>query len=168
MSPRERVLAAIDLQEPDRTPRDFWAEDPTLRRLLEYTGDADEETLLRRLGIDMRHLRLPDPPERPLGEGVFQNYWGERYTYQPTQWGPLRTDVKGALAGARSLDEIETFPWPSVDQYDHGLLAEACRRHDEYALIYGFADVWERPALVRGWEEFLIDMVERPEWAHCL
>lgn len=168
MTPRERVLAAIALQEPDRTPRDFWAEKPTLRRLLEYTGDPDEEALLKRLGIDVRHLQLADPAERPLGDGVFQNHWGERYTYQPTPWGPLRTDVKGALAGVQSLAEIEAFPWPSVEQYDYRPLHDVCRRNEPYALIYGFADVWERPALVRGWEDFLVDMVERPDWAHAL
>jgi len=34
--------------------------------------------------------------------------------------------------------------------------------------MYGFADVWERPALVRGWEEWFTDLVERPEWVHYL
>ena len=168
MTPRERVLSAISMKQPDRTPRDFLAEPPALRRLLAHTGDADEESLLRRLEIDLRHLTLPDPPETSLGNGVFQNFWGERYVYSPTPWGPMRADQKGALASARSLAELEAFAWPSADLLDHGPLREACRRHDSYGLIYGFADVWQRPALVRGWDEFLLDMVDRPEWVHCL
>jgi uroporphyrinogen decarboxylase len=51
---------------------------------------------------------------------------------------------------------------------DRAGLADQVRRHPEHALLYGFADVWERPALVRGWEEFFVDLVERPEWVHFL
>jgi hypothetical protein len=47
-------------------------------------GYADKERLLRQLGIDLRHLDASGPAERALGEGVFQNFWGERYIYQPT------------------------------------------------------------------------------------
>jgi uroporphyrinogen decarboxylase len=34
--------------------------------------------------------------------------------------------------------------------------------------MYGFADVWQRPALVRGWEGMFLDMAERPDWVHFL
>jgi len=47
-------------------------------------------------------------------------------------------------------------------------LAKQCQRWDAYALRYGFADIWQRPALVRGWEGMFVDMVERPDWAHFL
>jgi uroporphyrinogen decarboxylase len=113
-------------------------------------------------------LETPSPPEQALGGGVFQNFWGERFVYQPTPWGPLREDVKGALAGARAWSELEGFAWPSPDSLDRSGLAAQCRRLDAHALLYGFADVWQRPALVRGWEEFFLDLVERPEWVHFL
>ncbi len=35
-------------------------------------------------------------------------------------------------------------------------------------MLYGFADVWQRPGLVRGWEGMFVDMVERPDWVHFL
>jgi len=47
MTPRERVLASIARETPDRIPRDFWAETPTLNRLFAYLGHSDEESLLR-------------------------------------------------------------------------------------------------------------------------
>lgn len=34
--------------------------------------------------------------------------------------------------------------------------------------MYGFADVWQRPALVRGMENGLVDLVLNPEWVHFL
>jgi uroporphyrinogen decarboxylase len=168
MSPRERVLTALAHRQPDRTPCDFWAEPPTWNRLFAHVGHTDKDRLLDDLGVDVRHLEAPPPPEREVGGGVMQNFWGERFVYQPTPWGPMREDTKGALAGVKALADLETFDWPNPDCLDRSTLRAQCRRHDECALLYGFADVWERPALVRGWEKFFLDMVERPEWAHLL
>jgi uroporphyrinogen decarboxylase len=168
MTSRERVLTALAHQQPDRTPRDFWAEVPAWNRLLGHTGCRDREELLRKLGIDLRHLNAIEPNERGLGEGVYQNFWGERYVYQSTPWGPMREDVPRALTHAESLRELEGFAWPEPGQMDYSRLGELCRAHDEFALVYGFADVWQRPALVRGWEGMFVDMVERPDWVHFL
>src|SRR5512144_2034130 len=88
MLPRERVLAAIAGERPDRTPRDFWAEKPALERLYAHLGHRDEERLLRDLGIDLRHLNAREPGEVEVSPGLFQNHWGERYIYRPTPWGP--------------------------------------------------------------------------------
>ncbi len=79
LSPRERVLAAIGHEQPDRTPRDFWAEPPALERLLAHLRQDDPEEMLRQLGIDLRHLNAQEPAEKPLPGGLYQNFWGERY-----------------------------------------------------------------------------------------
>jgi uroporphyrinogen decarboxylase len=168
MAPRERVLAAIQRRQPDRTPRDFWAEPPTWRRLLAHIAHDDKDRLLDDLGVDVRHLDAPAPPETQVGDGLFQNFWGERYVYNQTPWGPMREDAKGALAGAGSLSELEAFTWPTPDCLDRSQLKAQCARYQNHALLYGFADIWQRPALVRGWEDMLLDMIERPDWVHFL
>lgn len=168
MTSRERVLMALRHEQPDRTPRDFWAEPPTLERLFQHVGHRDRDRLLEALEVDVRHLEAPAPPELEVSPGVFQNFWGERFLRQSTPWGPMREDVKGALAGASTFADLEAFPWPSPDCLDRSRLAEECRRYTDHALVYGFADVWQRPALVRGWEEYFVDLVERPDWAHYL
>ena len=168
LTSRERVLAAIKHEQPDRTPFDFWAEPPAWNRLLNYLGQKDKDAVLDMLDIDIRHLEAPAPPDLSLPNGLFQNYWGERFHYQQTPWGPMREDVKGALAGAKRLDDLDAFKWPSPDCLDRSQLKVQCQKHDQRALLYGFADVWQRPALVRGWEEMFMDMAERPEWVHYL
>lgn len=168
MSSRERVLTALAHQQPDRTPRDFWAEPPTLNRLFQHLGYSDPDRLLDDLSFDIAHLETPPEPEQEVGDGVFQNFWGERYIYQPTPWGPMREDVAGALATATSMADLENFDWPEPDCLDRSRLREQCRRHEQRALLYGFADVWQRPALLRGWEGMFVDMVERPDWVHFL
>lgn len=168
MTPRERVLAALAHDPPDRLPCDFWAEEPTWRRLFAHVGYADKQRLLDELEVDVRHLDVPELPEREVGGGVYQNFWGERYIYQETPWGPMREDVRGALADATSFGALESFPWPDPDQLDYTGLAAQCDSWNEHALLYGFADVWQRPALVRGWEGMFLDMLEHPDWVHFL
>ena len=168
MTPRERVLAALDHERPDRTPRNFWAEEPAWCRLLAHAGHNDRDRLLDDLGIDIRHLCVGAPEEQRLDDGVIQNFWGERYIYQETPWGPLREDVPGALALATTLTDLKCFPWPSPDCFGYGTLAQQCCDRQPHALLYGFADIWQRPALVRGWEGMFLDMIEHPDWVHFL
>jgi uroporphyrinogen decarboxylase len=168
MTSRERVLAALRHEQPDRTPRDFWAEPPAWNRLFAHVGHADKDRLLDSLGVDVWHLDATEPPERAAGAGVFQNFWGERFIYNQTPWGLMRDDVKGALSDAQSFSELEAFDWPSPDCLNRSQLQAQCRRYEQHALLYGFADVWQRPALVRGWEGMFFDMTERPEWVHFL
>ena len=110
MTPRERVLTALKHCAPDRTPRDFWAEEPTWKRLFAHVGHNDKPRLLNDLGIDVRHLELGGPPERHIGEGEYQNFWGERYIYRQTPWGPMREDTHGALTDAQTMPDLDNFP----------------------------------------------------------
>jgi len=139
-----------------------------MKRLFDHIGHCDRERLLEDLRIDVRHLEAAAPSERQLSGGVFQNFWGERFIMRPTPWGPMREDENGALASARSLADLQEFDWPTPDCIDRRSLPEQCRRYGQYALLYGFADVWQRPGLVRGWENFFLDMAERPDWVHFL
>ena len=139
-----------------------------MKRLFDHIGHSDKDRLLDSLGVDVRHLEAPAPAEREVAEGLFQNFWGERYVYNQTPWGPMREDAKGALASAASLAELEAFEWPTPDCLDRSQLQAQCRRHEQHALLYGFADIWQRPALVRGWEDMFLDMAEQPEWVHFL
>jgi len=167
VTPRERVLSAIHHQSPDRTPRDFWAEPSALARLCAHLGLASEEQVLNRFGADVRRLSATEPPDERIGDGIYQNLWGERYVLRSTAWGPVREELPGALASATEED-VDRFPWPSVDSVDHGPIRDQVRRWPDHALLYGFADVWQRPALVRGWEPFFADMLERPHLVHSL
>ena len=168
MNSRERVLTALHHQMPDRVPRNFWAEPPTWNRLFRHLGHQDKERLLVDLEIDIRSLDVPGPPEKQDENGVVQNFWGERYFYRPTPWGPMREDIAGALSDATALDDLLSFPWASPDDFDYSSLPQQCMRWKDHALLYGFADIWERPALVRGLQNMFLDMVDHPDWVHFL
>lgn len=168
MNSRERVLSALNHEQPDRVPRNFWAEPPTWNRLFDYVGHWSRERLLNDCGIDIRVLETVAPPEKEVAPGIFQNYWGERYVYRHTPWGVIREDMAGALSEAKNFDELVEFHWSSPDNFDYSHLAEQCRQWDDRALLYGFADIWQRPMLVRGMQNMFVDMIEHPDWVHFL
>jgi uroporphyrinogen decarboxylase len=163
MTPRERVLAAVNRQSPDRVPADLWAEEPVWERLLGDLGAGSRDEVLDRMHIDLRYISAVYPPD-VIQDGVKQNMWGERWMKANTPWGIDWEHVNGALADAASLDEIKAFPWPSCDDVDYSTIAEQCEKYDGYAIVCGNADIFERPALVRGLENFLCDSATNPDW----
>lgn len=168
MNSRERILRALNHEQTDRVPRNFWAEPPTWNRLFEFVGHRDKERVLDELDIDVRILEAITPPEKKLDNGLYRNFWGEQYLYRDTPWGPMREDTHGALAEAKTLDEIAAFDWPTPDDFDYSGLAEQSHRWSDRALLYGSADVWQRPSLVRGLQNMFVDMVEHPDWSHFM
>ncbi|NLG26453.1 MAG: hypothetical protein GX557_00965 [Chloroflexi bacterium] len=118
MSGRDRQLAAISHTLADRLPVDAICVEnqADIARLLDIPTDA----VLDRLGLDGRIISAPYTGEAPVLP-----------TGQPlTEWRvPLVDDYGTAraypLATAESLAEIERFPWPSPDDYDYALAAEA-------------------------------------------
>ena len=167
MTSRERVLAAARRSKPDRTPCNFRAEEATLARLYEHLGHRDYDRLLEQLNVDIRYIDCVAPKEKDCGEYI-QNHWGERYVYRDTPWGRRVEHLPGALADASSIEDFTGFGWPSVEMNDYTGISELCRGYDDYAIVYGFGDVFTRPSIVRGFENFLLDMYVNPEYVHFL
>jgi uroporphyrinogen decarboxylase len=166
MTGRERLRRALMGESLDRPPVDFWAEEVTKERLFAYLGHRDLDRFFDDTQIDIREAGAIAPPETHLGNGVFQNHWGERYIYRQLPYGKMREDMPGALCGADSLEEIKAFPWPDNDDFTYTHLGERCQeiREKGCAVRYGFADIWQRPVLVRGMENAMADMLVNPEW----
>ena len=167
MNCRERVLNTVKREKTDRMPCNFRAEEPTLKRLYDYVGHRDYDRLLEELHVDIRYVDAIAPPEKDFG-GYIQNFWGERYIYRECEWGKYRDDMPGALSGAETLEEFVNFDWPTVDMMDYTHVRRQCEKYDDYAIVYGFGDIFTRPSIVRGFETFLFDMYENPEFVHFL
>ena len=166
----ERVNATLNRGRTDRPPFDFWAEDATLNRLFKHLGHNDLEKFLDDMRVDIRAFNAEEPAFKELGGGAYENMWGERFVYRETGWGPMREDTRGALYDASGIEEIMAFDWPDNDAMNYGLLLEKClsARDKGLAVRYGFADIWQRPALVRGLENHLADMAGEPERVHYM
>lgn len=164
---RERVFCALDHRESDRTPLDFWAEKEVWERLLRDLALPNKRALLQRFQVDLRwmdHRYIGPDFSDPQGR-YEENMWGERFCAVGDN---PRVACGGSLDRAQTFVEIEANHWPSNDWVRHDHLREQTLRDRDFAILYGYADIWQRAAMVRGLDVMFIDMMERPEWAHYM
>jgi uroporphyrinogen decarboxylase len=158
MDSRERVLASINHQRPDRVPCDLWAEPGVWERLKKDLRADSEEAVRTALDIDIRYISPTYPPDT-ITNGVKQNMWGERWEKTSTVYGLEWEHTRGVLIDAENQSDLEAFPWPTCDQVDYSHVREDVRRYEGRAIFYGNADFFERPGLVRGLENILVDVM---------
>jgi uroporphyrinogen decarboxylase len=156
MDSRERVLASIAHRRPDRVPADIWAEPKVWERLKTDLRMGSEDEIMDFLDTDVRYVS-PVYPAETVENGVRQNMWGERWKQTETCFGLDWEHTKGALYDAASLDDVKRLAWPSCDDADYSGLGKKVDSYAGKAIFYGNADFFERPSLVRGFENFLVD-----------
>jgi uroporphyrinogen decarboxylase len=126
------------------------------------------EALLDRLRIDVRRIepRYQGPPKKVLPGNIMEDYWGIR---SRTMWTSVATYdmfVETELWKASTVEELDRHSWPNPDIFDYSVMADQVRRYPEHAILYEGSDLFTRPSILRGMENILVDMVERPEMAH--
>jgi uroporphyrinogen decarboxylase len=176
MNGRERVLEAMVGGAPDRIPcaLSFYhvdieklAPSGVVRdnlvevEMVEYPLSPEEEAL--------EALARPFAPDTRLGTPA------QMATYARWSYHPHQPEYASPLAGARSLQDLERFPFPDVAKpYQAQGLAgqvEALHRRGVAAggnLPHLGGELFEAAWRLRGLESFLLDLVERPEWAEFL
>lgn len=161
---RKRVLDAILHKTPDRLPVDLWAEPEVVEKLLKYFGVSNWNQVLDILEIDIRTVEPVLPPLIYESKTIRRNHWGERW--QKTEYGWIHTE--GALFNAQTIEELESYAWPSCDSNDYSTIGRQIEEVSGRAILYGFSDIWERAALVVGLENMMVQMAENPAFAHYL
>lgn len=175
MTARDRVLAAARRQPTDRCPTSLRCTQEAEQALRRVTGTATKQELYDHLGIDLRWIGLPfaGPAERSLsplgGEGYdFLGCYNsavsnEFNTYYEITWHPL--------GEADSVSEIEGYDWPDPDWWDYNAIPgiiDAEKQKDDTAILYFAGGAFESPWYMRGMEQFLIDIYDRPEIAEAI
>jgi uroporphyrinogen decarboxylase len=158
MDSRERVLASLNHETPDRIPCDLWAEPGVWDRLKKDLGVSTDEAVRKALEVDVRYIS-PRYPADTITNGVKQNMWGERWEKTSTVFGVEWEHTRGVLFDAQSVSDLEAFPWPTCDHVDYSHVAQDVKSYEGHALFYGNADFFERPGLVRGLENIFVDVM---------
>jgi len=164
LTPRERVLAVLNHEEPDRVPIVIGVSNATSMRMKPYralkrllginapdrylydwpelgTVEVDEETL-QRLHVDVRGVwdRHPDwvyekNRNRPPGAPFFDAWGIGQVEITHGTWFPHIHP----LAEAESVEDIERYPWPDPNDptrlRDVRERAEALARDGQYAIM---------------------------------
>jgi uroporphyrinogen decarboxylase len=159
MNSRERQLAAIRHETPDRIPVDVI----TIETRPEIAGllGIAEEDVYDTLGIDGRILPSPYIGPLPAAIGPFKL----------TQWGTADGGPYGQtaanpypLADATTIAEIERYPWPDAALYDYETAAQtAVEWSRRYAIRGpGWMPVFWRACELFGMEEAMWKMKMQP------
>jgi uroporphyrinogen decarboxylase len=166
MTSKERVLATVHYQKPDRVPVNYYGEKEIDRRLKQHfrLKEDDDEGLKRALGVDFRNVTLnykgprvhQDIPER----GVKVNDWGIHTRLIQHESGAYWDFCDFPLQNATE-EEVAAWPMPSPDQYDYVAAAESCRQYREFAIngAAGYGDIINGNGMLRGMEQTLVDLV---------
>lgn len=164
MTSKERVLTACRHEEPDRVPRQVYLT-PEIRAQLEvHFGGAD---ILQALGIDLRVVNAPWRGELRPGPGMqgradYYDLWGTGYTMTRYRGGTYPEATELPFAEMDRIEQVESYPWPSVDDYDFSDLRARAEALREYAVMFGGAgipDIVNGVSRGRGMERVLVDIM---------
>ena len=176
MNARERLLIALEGREPDRVPcaLSFYHVD---------LADLAPPGWPPELGPDVEFVRFPPSPEeeelrrraRPYSGDTRLGTMAQVTTYARWQYSPEAPARRNPLALARSLADLESFPFPDVSApYQADGLARQVQALHARGLAAGGnlphlgGELFEAAWRLRGLENFLLDLLERPNWAHFL
>jgi uroporphyrinogen decarboxylase len=168
MTPRERWLAVLERQKPDRVPMDYWATGEATQNVMRHLGCATRQELVRRLHIDdvvwafPRYVGPPTPPDEDM--------FGCRHQLVDYGTGVYAECVHHPLAAYQSVEEIEReYTWPSPDWFDCSTLAEQIRGREAYPICAGGSEPFLTYKDLRGQERAFMDLIEHPDIVHyCL
>jgi len=192
MKPRERILAALNHQETDRTPIDLGGSHftticagayenlknhlvesnaPVKMLSLSFETVVMDEAVLRHLPVDTRGV-FANPPSnwKPtwLNDNTFIDEWGITY-HKPPDW--MQYDMIAHPLSEATINDLERHNWP--DPLDEGRYAglkeqaKELKENTNYAVIATTVDsgFFERSWYVCGWERFFTSLVAEPSFA---
>ena len=176
MTGRERIVTALSGGVPDRIPcaLNFY------RVALDAMAPPGFEWEER---IDVQFVALPAPSGEQAFRDALAPYpydtklgtFEQAANYARWAYHPETPERRNPLARSRNLRELEEHPFPNVDI--SGAFGNLC---DQVADLHarGMAaggtlphlggELFEGAWRLRGLENFLLDLIERPDWADCL
>lgn len=182
MNSRERTFMALNFEEPDRVPIDFWMS-KGFKSKVESTLKMSEEMFLDFYNVDFRYIEGPryiGPPLRKFPDESEEDIWGVRRKTVTVQIDggeeTYKEVIDSPLASATTVEEINDYEhWPSPDWFDYSNIEAQCEkiRKQERVVVF-MGDRLNRiaqlkPAMyLRGVEEILIDMSLNPDIAKAI
>ena len=180
MTPRERILAVLAREQPDRLPRELKLTPPVLEAFQQRTGATDPAEYF---ALDARDVYLAPPAQLP----DFSPYYPEGLPklWNPPGWevGEWGVGVKGCstyhfvhierpMRRLTTIEELERYPFPAPTppaRHQH-LAGEVRALHERGLFAIGFMEwtIFEIAWHMRGMEELFQDLAFNPAFAEYL
>jgi uroporphyrinogen decarboxylase len=192
MNHRERVLATLNHQEPDRLPVDVWGSASRLCNELYFeivkdqgweelgpcvkasrSGDYVDDRISDLIDCDFRHTNIGHPTyfkKYEIDGGHTINEWG--YGYKTLGQDAVVTYHPFADP---DVDAIKKHPWPTIEDPARiaGLEEQVKNWHENTDYFIGTTSavsgcMIDIGPFMRGFEDFFVDMYINKEFAHKL
>ena len=180
MTPRERTLAVLAKERPDRLPREVKLTPPLLEAFTRRTGSSDPTEYF---ALDVRDVYFSTPTE----VADFSAYYPDGV---PKLWNPAGWEVGEWGVGVKpgslwhfvhiehpmryltKLSELESYPFPDLtrpERHRH-LEGEVQSLHDRDLFVIGYLEwtIFEIAWHMRGMPELFNDLVANPPFAEFL
>ena len=185
MNHRKRVLAAVDHEEPDKVPVDYWGTPETTTCLCEYFNVQNSNQLLKKLNVDIRYVKpsykVEEFEEQADGSLHKKREDGEYIDI----WGVVRREIslgknsylevqKSPLADITTAKEIEKCKFPNPVDFDYHSVGTLCEEYKDYAIICTGdrlttrASIFKLAMYLRGMDKLFMDMALNPKLVQAL
>jgi len=165
MTPRERILAAINHQPTDRVPLDYWGVNEITQKLYKHFEVGDMVGLSKALDLDkIMGVWAPLKPGR-------ENTWNLKYKTIQIPGGIYEEQVAFPLENFETIDEIEAnYEWPTADMFDYSPIHGQALylREAGYAVECGYISLTYFYSMLRGIEQMLVDFLVNEELAEYI
>ncbi|NIA06671.1 MAG: hypothetical protein GWP14_03385 [Actinobacteria bacterium] len=182
MDSRERTFLALDHQQPDRVPVDFWSTSGFDAKLWSALGLSRQQWLDLH-EVDLRYIVGPTyigPELRPLDDGLEQDIFGvgrRKVTVSTADGRETYSEVAlSPLSAAVTVEQIDAYDhWPSPDWFDYSQIESQCDViRNAHRVVVFMGDRLNRlaqlkPAMyIRGVEQILMDLSLSPRIAAAI
>ena len=162
MTSKERWLAVLKRQKPDRLPVDYWATAEVTKMMLKYYGLANDREMFKKLHIDkpVGVAPLYTGPALPKDTNEF----GVTFRSISYGTGSYLEAATAPLAAYETVEAIEkNYKWPSPDWYDYSVIPSQLKGLEEYPVAGGYCEPFLTYKRLRGEEQSLVDLAADPE-----
>ena len=165
MTPKERWLAAVRHQLPDRVPMYYRATSEATTKLMKHLAVHDHGALMERLHVDTTVGAGPRyvGPQRPAGEDMY----GRRFRHVQYEGGSYPECIHHPLAEFETISQIDaSYTWPSADWFDYSGIPTQVEGVEERVITGGGSEPFLIYKDLRGDEQAFMDLVEHPDIVH--
>ena len=168
MTPRERWLAVLHRQKPDRIPLDYRATEEATKKLMRYLKCKDLNDLFMRFHIDKAISIKP----KYVGPGILDNMdiFGCRFRNAEYKGGTYQECIYHPLAKYKTLKQIKNnYKWPKPDWYNYSEIPKQIIGKEMYPIFGGGSEPFLTYRDLRSTEQAFLDLILHPEIVHfCL
>jgi uroporphyrinogen decarboxylase len=156
MTPRERWLAVLRRETPDRVPMDYWGTPEATERIVHYLGASGVEEMETMLHLDRPAVVGAEYAGPEVAPDV--DMYGCRFESVDYGSGAYRECVHHPLAPYAGVEEIAAdYTWPSADWFDVTSIPEQIERYPERIIQLDMAGVYTQYTWLRGMEQAFVD-----------